>query len=94
MPLFWQALNVDSTNMLITEGGINNLASLRNMYAIRPNMSSEKGTVDGHIQIANHSDSDLEKLKVISDSKKILTQTALAALIRKRDELVSFITYI
>ncbi|KAL9296512.1 hypothetical protein ACSQ67_022408 [Phaseolus vulgaris] len=82
-----KALNVDSTNMLITEGGINNLASLRNMYAIRPNMSSEKGTVDGHIQIANHSDSDLEKLKVISDSKKILTQTALAALIRKRDEL-------
>ncbi|KAK7341586.1 hypothetical protein VNO80_24521 [Phaseolus coccineus] len=82
-----KALNVDSTNMLITEGGINNLASLHNMYAIRPNMSSEKGTVDGRIQIANHSDSDLEKLKVISDSKKILTQTALAALIRKRDDL-------
>ncbi|QCD88448.1 hypothetical protein DEO72_LG3g2996 [Vigna unguiculata] len=83
-----KALNVDSTNMmLVTEGGTNNLASLHNSYANRPNISPDKGTVDGCIQIANHSESDLEELKVLSDSKKMLTQTALAALLRKRNEL-------
>ncbi|WVZ03247.1 hypothetical protein V8G54_024053 [Vigna mungo] len=74
-----KALNVDSTNMLVTEGGTSNLASLHNNYANRP--------VDGRIQIANHSESDQEELKVLSDSKKILTQTALASLIRRRNEL-------
>jgi len=74
--------------MLVTEGGTNNLASLHNSYANRPNISPDKGTVDGCIQIANHSESDLEELKVLSDSKKMLTQTALAALLRKRNELV------
>jgi len=88
VPLFWQTLNVDSTNMLITEGGINDIASLHNMYDNRPNTSSQEGTADGYIQIGNHSDSDLEKLKVPSDLKKRVAQTALAALIRKRNELV------
>ncbi|XP_014521141.1 uncharacterized protein LOC106777845 isoform X2 [Vigna radiata var. radiata] len=74
-----KALNVDSTNMLVTEGGTSNLASLHNSYTNRP--------VDGRIQIANHSESDQEELKVLSDSKKILTQTALASLIRRRNEL-------
>lgn len=66
--------------MLVTEGGTSNLASLHNSYTNRP--------VDGRIQIANHSESDQEELKVLSDSKKILTQTALASLIRRRNELV------
>ncbi|XP_047161287.1 uncharacterized protein LOC124831357 [Vigna umbellata] len=82
-----KALNVDSTNMLVTEGGTSNLASLHNSYANRPNISPEKGTVDGRILISNHSASDQEELKVLSDSKKILTQTALATLIRRRNEL-------
>ncbi|CAJ1933317.1 unnamed protein product [Sphenostylis stenocarpa] len=79
-----KALDVAPTTMLITEGGINNLSSLHNIFANRPNTSSEKGTVDGCTQIANHSNSDLEKLKILSD---LMTQTALAALIRKRNEL-------
>ncbi|KAH1220251.1 hypothetical protein GmHk_12G033955 [Glycine max] len=57
-----KALKVDSTRMLIAEGGVNNLASLHNNYANGPNTSSEKGIL-------------------------ILSQTALAALIRKRNEL-------
>ncbi|XP_047161289.1 uncharacterized protein LOC124831359 [Vigna umbellata] len=73
--------------MLVTEGGTSNLASLHNSYANRPNISPEKGTVDGRILISNHSASDQEELKVLSDSKKILTQTALATLIRRRNEL-------
>ncbi|TKY67451.1 hypothetical protein E2542_SST10345 [Spatholobus suberectus] len=82
-----KALKVDSTRMLIAEGGINNLASLHNIYANMPNTSSEKGILDYSIQTTNHSNSDLEKLQILSDSKKMLSQTALAALIRKRNEL-------
>lgn len=74
--------------MLIAEGGVNNLASLHKNYAHRPNTSSEKGKLVSFTPTANHSNSDLEKLQILSDSKKILSQTALAALIRKRNELV------
>jgi len=74
--------------MLIAEGGVNNLASLHNNYANGPNTSSEKGILVNYTPTANHSNSDLEKLQILSDSKKILSQTALAALIRKRNELV------
>ncbi|KAG5139437.1 hypothetical protein JHK84_033205 [Glycine max] len=81
------ALKVDSTRMLIAEGGVNNLASLHNNYANGPNTSSEKGILVNYTPTANHSNSDLEKLQILSDSKKILSQTALAALIRKRNEL-------
>ncbi|KAG4979619.1 hypothetical protein JHK85_033577 [Glycine max] len=82
-----KALKVDSTRMLIAEGGVNNLASLHNNYANGPNTSSEKGILVNYTPTANHSNSDLEKLQILSDSKKILSQTALAALIRKRNEL-------
>ncbi|KAL5169264.1 hypothetical protein HKD37_11G031208 [Glycine soja] len=82
-----KALKVDSTRMLIAEGGVNNLASLHKNYAHRPNTSSEKGKLVSFTPTANHSNSDLEKLQILSDSKKILSQTALAALIRKRNEL-------
>lgn len=75
-----KAIEVDSARM-IAEGGINNLDSNR------PNISSEKGTRDDSTQTANHSDSDPVKLQILSDSKNILSQTALASLLRKRNEL-------
>ncbi|KAL2328852.1 hypothetical protein Fmac_022279 [Flemingia macrophylla] len=69
-----QAISVDSARM-IAEGGTNNLDA---------NTSSGKGTLDHGTQTTN---SDLEKLQILSDSRKILSQTALATLIQKRNEL-------
>ncbi|KAJ1376207.1 double strand RNA binding domain from DEAD END PROTEIN 1 [Sesbania bispinosa] len=80
-----QDVKVDSTRMLITEGGVKNLASCIEICA--SNTSSEKDTLDDHTLIANHSNSDLEKLQILLDSKKIPSRTALTALIRKRNEL-------
>ncbi|XP_027355087.1 uncharacterized protein LOC113864994 isoform X2 [Abrus precatorius] len=80
-------LKAKSTRMLITEGGINNLASFHNICANRPNASTEKDTVDDSTKTENLFNSNLEKLQILLNSKKMLSQTALAVLIRKRNEL-------
>ncbi|XP_057456273.1 uncharacterized protein LOC130747365 isoform X3 [Lotus japonicus] len=82
-----KAMQADSTSMDITESEINNLASCHKICANGPNTSSEKDTIDGCKLIANHCNSDVEKLHILVDSKEILSQTALTALIRKRNEL-------
>ncbi|KAK7262576.1 hypothetical protein RJT34_30150 [Clitoria ternatea] len=84
-----KALKVDSTRMFITEGGVNNLAlaPCRSICANRPNCSSEKNTIHDCTRTANCSNLDLEKVQFLLDSKKLLSQTALAALIQKRNKL-------
>ncbi|CAL0324048.1 unnamed protein product [Lupinus luteus] len=75
----------DSTRMLITVGEIKN-QSYCNQNCV--NTSSEKAAVNECALIANHSNSDLQKLQTLLDSKReTLSQTALAALIGKRNEL-------
>lgn len=86
-------MQADSTSMDITESEINNLASCHKICANGPNTSSEKDTIDGCKLIANHCNSDVEKLQILVDSKEILSQTALTALIRKRNELVKLYHY-
>ena len=83
----WQAVKVDSG---MTDE-INNHVSCTRICGKGPNTSSEKekDTVHDCTLVGNHSKSDLEKIKTLLDSKgKILSQTALTALIRKRNELV------
>ncbi|KAF1886984.1 hypothetical protein Lal_00046222 [Lupinus albus] len=75
----------DSTRMLITVGEIKN-QSARNQKCA--NTSSEKAAVGECSLIARNSNSDIEKLQTLLASKReTLSQTALAALIGKRNEL-------
>ncbi|XP_027343413.1 uncharacterized protein LOC113855983 [Abrus precatorius] len=77
--------NVDSTRMLITEGGVKNQSTCENICT---KTSFENDSMEEHALIANNSNSDLEKLQTLIASKgKALTQTALNALIRKRNML-------
>jgi hypothetical protein len=88
MSLVWQAMKVDSTRILINEGGINNIASCGKLCANKPNISYEKDTTDACTKSSNHCNSDREKLQSIQDSKKKLSHTAISSLIRKRTRLV------
>lgn len=86
MPLDWQAEKVDSTRMLITEGGIKDQPAFDKICA---NTTFENDSIEECALIANNSNPDLEKIRVLIASKgKILSQTALNALIRKRNALV------
>ncbi|CAJ2679056.1 uncharacterized protein LOC123916860 isoform X1 [Trifolium pratense] len=82
-----QARKVDSTRILITEGGINNIASSGKLCANRPNISYVKETTDACTKISNHCNSDREKPQSLQDSKKKLSRTAIASLIRKKNQL-------
>ncbi|OIW03745.1 hypothetical protein TanjilG_30021 [Lupinus angustifolius] len=75
----------DSTRMLITVAEIKNQSACNQKCA---NTSSEKAAVGERSLIPNHSNSDLEKLRTLLASKReTLSQTALASLIGKRNEL-------
>ncbi|CAL0322108.1 unnamed protein product [Lupinus luteus] len=75
----------DSKRVLITVGEIKNLSASIQKCA---NTSSEKAAVGERSLIPNHSNSDLEKLQTLLAAKReTLSQTAIAALIRKRNEL-------
>ncbi|GAU43912.1 hypothetical protein TSUD_88850 [Trifolium subterraneum] len=82
-----QAMKVDSTRILINESGINNIASCGKLYANRPNISYEKETTDACTKSSNHCHSDREKPQSLQDSKKKLSRTAIASLIRKKSQL-------
>ncbi|MED6145680.1 hypothetical protein PIB30_027680 [Stylosanthes scabra] len=82
-----KAVRVDSTT---TRDEINNYGSHSIIYGKGNNTAyeKEKKRVDDHTLVPNHSKPGLEKLIDLLDSKgKILSQTALTALIRKRNEL-------
>ncbi|KAL1361862.1 hypothetical protein HN51_010182 [Arachis hypogaea] len=82
-----KAMKVDSTT---TKDEINNYGSYSSIFGKGHNTSyeKEKNTVDEHTPVPKHSKLDLKKLIDLLDSKgKILSQTALTALIRKRNEL-------
>ncbi|XP_019436562.1 PREDICTED: uncharacterized protein LOC109342935 isoform X9 [Lupinus angustifolius] len=75
----------DSTRMLITVDEIKN-QSYCNQNCV--NTASEKAAVNECALIANHCNSDLQKLQTLLSSKReTLSQTALTALIGKRNEL-------
>lgn len=84
--MVWQVGKVDSTMMLITEGGIKNQSACNKICGYA---SSEKDVKEEFALIENNSCSDTEKLQILLDSKgEALSQTALTALRQKRNELV------
>ncbi|MED6160366.1 hypothetical protein PIB30_050821 [Stylosanthes scabra] len=82
-----KAVRVDSTT---TRDEINNYGSRSIIYGKGHNTAyeKEKKRVDSHTLVPNHSKPGLEKLIDLLDSKgKLLSQTALTALTRKKNEL-------
>ncbi|XP_061367309.1 uncharacterized protein LOC133310397 [Gastrolobium bilobum] len=80
-----KAEKVDSTRMLITEGIIKDQSACNKICA---NTSFEKDSIKECALIANNSNLELEKLQILLASKgKTLSQTALNALIQKRNAL-------
>ncbi|KAI4324301.1 hypothetical protein L6164_023853 [Bauhinia variegata] len=77
---------IDSLRVPFTEDGINDNAACNKICSIT---SAEKEKADDHLLISKVSNSPyLEKLQIFLASKdKILSETALTALIRKRNDL-------
>lgn len=86
MALDWQAKKVVSTRTHITEGGIKGASAFDKICA---NTTSENESVEKCTPIENNSNTDLEKFRNFIASKgKILSETAIKVLIRKRNALV------
>ncbi|XP_058730017.1 uncharacterized protein LOC131602052 [Vicia villosa] len=82
-----QAMKVDSKNMIINEGETSDIVSCGKLCANSPNTSYEKETTDACTQRLNNSNSDIEKLQSLQDSKKTLSRIAISSQIGKRNDL-------
>lgn len=86
MAMDWQAKKVVSTRTHITEGGIKDASSFDKICT---NTTSENESVEKCTLIDSNSNTDLEKFRTFIASKgKILSETAIKVLIRKRNALV------
>ncbi|XP_058748888.1 uncharacterized protein LOC131621861 isoform X2 [Vicia villosa] len=80
-----EAKKVASTRTHVTEGGIKDASSFDKICA---NTTSENESVEKCTLIENNSTTDLEKFRIFIASKgKILSETAIKVLIRKRNAL-------
>ncbi|KAL5082619.1 hypothetical protein RYX36_011040 [Vicia faba] len=86
-----EAKNIVSARKRITEGGTKDESAFDKICT---NTTSENDSVEKCTLIANNSNTDLEKFRTFIASKgKILSETAIKVLIRKRNALVKKMTW-